>query len=67
MCSTPKVSSAVQDTEVIKAATQANAAVQKATPQNRTANRGLVSENIKTSNNGLDDEVMTSKKKLLGE
>jgi len=67
MCSTPKVPSVEQNTEVIKNAVQADASVQKANAANRTANRGIVSENIRTSNNGLNDEVMTSKKKLLGE
>ncbi len=67
MCSTPKIPSVEHNTEVIKNAVQADASVLKANAANRTANRGLVSEHIRTSNNGLEDEVMASKKKLLGE
>lgn len=71
MCSTPKVHSVQQtqqeEAEVIKTATQADASVQKATAANRTGVSGIVSENIRTTNNGLDDEVFSSKKKLLGE
>ena len=68
MCSTPKIP-AVQtiEQEAIKEATRADASVQKATPENRGVRRGLISENIRTSNTGLSDEVETSKKKLLGE
>ncbi len=66
MCSTPKMP-AYQPAEVIKQATQADASVQKANSANRTGIKGLVSENIRTSNNGLDEEVNSSKKKLLGE
>ena len=67
MCSTPKYPTVVDKTEVIKAATQADASTQKANAQNRTGVRGLVSENIRTTNKGLDDDIETSKKKLLGE
>ncbi len=67
MCSTPKVSNVVQDTEVIKTARQADASVQKSSETNRNTARGIISENIKTTNSGLDDEVVSSKKKLLGE
>lgn len=67
MCSTPKYPSVTTTTEVIKAATQADASVQKANAQNRTGVKGLVSENIRTSNNGVEEEVISSKKKLLGE
>lgn len=72
MCTTPKISSSSsssssEDTEVIKTATQADASTQKATASNRTGVKGLVSENIKTTNNGIDDEIVSSKKKLLGE
>ncbi len=68
MCSTPKMP-AVQpvQTEIIKEAVQANASVQKANAQNRTGIKGLVSENIRTSNTGIDEEIGSSKKKLLGE
>lgn len=66
MCTTPKMP-AVQEPEVIKSAVRADASTQKANAQNRTGSRGLASENIKTSNNGLMDEVASSKKKLLGE
>ncbi len=67
MCSTPKIPSGGENTEVIKTAVRADASTQKANASNRTGNRGIISENIKTSNNGLDSEIMTSKKKLLGE
>ena len=67
MCSTPKYPTVVDKTEVIKAATQADASTQKANAQNRAGVRGLVSENIRTTNKGLDDDIETSKKKLLGE
>ena len=67
MCSTPKVSNVVQDTEVIKTARQADASVQKSSETNRNTARGIISENIRTTNSGLDDEVVSSKKKLLGE
>lgn len=67
MCTTPKLSYVQQDTEVIKAATQADASVQKASAATRSGSKGLISQNIRTTNNGLDDEVVSSKKKLLGE
>lgn len=67
MCSTPKYSTIQGDTEVIKTATQADASVQKANAKNRAGVKGLISENIRTTNNGLEDEVLSSKKKLLGE
>lgn len=57
----------VPEPEKIKTAVRADAATQKATPENRTGAKGIVSENIKTSNSGLNDEVVSSKKKLLGE
>lgn len=67
MCSTPKYSTIQGDTEVIKTATQADASVQKANAKNRAGVKGLISENIRTTNNGVEDEVLSSKKKLLGE
>ena len=68
MCSTPKIPSVVRDTEDIKTAVQADASVQKASPNNRSGVKGIISENIRTSGNGLnDDDVISSKKKLLGE
>ena len=68
MCSTPKINSDPEmEAEVIKTATQANAASQKANAENRIGSRGLVSENIRTTNTGLDDDIVSSKKKLLGE
>lgn len=67
MCSTPKYPSVSKETEVIKNATQADASVQKANAKNRTGVRGLVSENIRTTNNGIDEDINSSKKKLLGE
>lgn len=67
MCSTPKVFTIPQNTETIKPPTQADASVQKASLTNRSGIKGAVSENIKTSTNGIDDEVFSSKKKLLGE
>ncbi len=67
MCSTPKMPSVTQNTEVIKTAIRADASTQKANVQNRTNRRGVVSENIRTSNSGVEDDILTSKKKLLGE
>ncbi len=66
MCSTPKIQ-APAPVEDIKTATQADASVQKSTAANRSGVKGIISENIKTSNNGVEDEVLSSKKKLLGE
>ena len=66
MCSTTKVP-VVEEAETIKTAVQADASTQKANAANRSGVRGIVSENIKTTNNGLEDEVLVSKKKLLGE
>lgn len=69
MCLKPKIKtpSEEKDAEIIKDAVQADASVQKATAQNRVGNTGTTSENIRTTNNGIDEEVRTSKKKLLGE
>ena len=67
MCSTPKMNSQEPEPEVIKTATQANAAAQKANAENRAGTKGLVSENIRTTNTGLNDDIISSKKKLLGE
>ena len=66
MCSTPKMPS-VQETQVIKTATQADASTQKSSAVNRQGVKGIISQNIRTTNNGLDDDVIASKKKLLGE
>lgn len=66
MCSTPKMP-VIPQPEVIKTATQADASVQKANAANRTNIKGLVSENIRTSNNGIEDDIQSSKKRLLGE
>ncbi len=68
MCSTPKMP-AIQpiQTEEIRDAVKADASVQKANQQNRNNLRGFVSENIKTSNNGIEEDIFSSKKKLLGE
>lgn len=66
MCSTPKYAP-VPEAEVIKNATQADASVQKANAKNRPVVNGLVSENIKTTNLGIEEEINSSKKKLLGE
>ncbi|MBQ3640723.1 hypothetical protein II906_02165 [bacterium] len=66
MCTKPKYSNP-KPQEVIKEATQADASVQKANAENRTGVKALISQDIKTTNNGLDEEVNTSKKKLLGE
>ena len=67
MCSTPKVSNVVQDTEVIKTARQEDASVQKSYETNRNTARGIISENIKTTNRGREDEDESTKKKILGE
>ncbi len=66
MCISSKPSAAVQQ-EVIKQAVQADASVQKPTAENRNARAAVASQNIKTSGSGLDDDVVTSKKRLLGE
>lgn len=65
MCMTTKIEKTPAP-EVIKTAVKADASVQKSNASNRNL-RGLVSENIRTSNNGLEDEILSSKKKLLGE
>ncbi len=67
MCTRPKMPAVQPEVEVIKTAVRADASTQKANAQNRTDRRGVVSENIKTSNNGIEEDVLTSKKKLLGE
>ena len=67
MCSTPKYPTVVDKTEVIKAATQADASTQKANAKNRGVAKGLASENIRTTNNGIEEDITSSKKKLLGE
>ncbi len=51
--------------EVIKQSVQADASVQKPTAENRNVKSAV--QNIKTSSNGVDEDVLTSKKKLLGE
>ena len=68
MCSTPSMnpSAEMPEPEVIKTAVQADASASKADAQNRTG-RGLVSENIKTANTGIEEDISASKKKLLGE
>lgn len=66
MCSRPKYTSVLK-TEAVKTAVRADASVQKANSANRLGVNGIVSENIKTSNNGLTEEFSASKKKLLGE
>ena len=67
MCLKTKVVNNTKKAEVIKTATKADASVQKSSIDNRRGNVGLISENIKTTNNGLDDDVNASIKKLLGE
>lgn len=67
MCLKTKVVNNTKKAEVIKTATKADASVQKSSIDNRRGNVGLISENIKTTNNGLDEDVNASKKKLLGE
>lgn len=66
MCLSTKIER-VEEPETIKQAVKADASTQKSSVGNRTGAKSLVSENIRTSNNGLDDEVLASKKKLLGE
>ena len=66
MCTKPKYSTP-KPPEVIKQATQADASAQKANAENRTGVKTLISQDVKTTNNGLEEEVQTSKKKLLGE
>lgn len=65
MCFKEKVTQ--PEVEDIKVATKADASVQKANVENRTGVKAVISDNIKTSNIGLDDDIATSKKKLLGE
>ena len=67
MCSTPKYPTVIQQAEVIKTATQADASTQKANAKNRGVAKGLASENIRTTNNGIEEDIASSKKKLLGE
>lgn len=68
MCTRPKITSVQPaETEVIKTATQADASVQKSNAQAKQGAQGFISENIKTTNNGIDEEITSSKKKLLGE
>ena len=67
MCMKAKVENVESDSEVIKQATKADASIQKASIENRKGTKGMISENIKTSNSGLADEISISKKKLLGE
>ena len=68
MCSKPKVTTIkAEEKEVIKDAVQADASIQKASIENRLGKTGNVSHNIRTSNNGIEDEIVSSKKKLLGE
>jgi hypothetical protein len=71
MCTKPKLPSIVQDDdeekEVIKKAVQADASLQKASVENRIGIKGSVNPNIKTTNNGIEDDINASKKKLLGE
>ncbi len=68
MCSTPKLdSSSTPEPEVIKTATQANASTQKANAENRLGTKSLASQNIRTTNTGIEDDFISSKKKLLGE
>ena len=66
MCLSAKVEK-IKESEKIKAPTNADASLQKSTAENRRIESALASENIRTSNNGLEDEVSVSKKKLLGE
>lgn len=67
MCLKTKVIDNTKNEEVIKTATRADASVRKTNADNGRGNAALISENIKTTNNGLNDEVTVSKKKLLGE
>ena len=67
MCTKTKIETIERDNEVIKQATKADASIQKASIENRKGAKGIISENIKTSNSGLEEDVSVSKKKLLGE
>ena len=73
MCSTPKMNPTPEvvevEKEVIKEPVQADvtATSKKADAKTRLRPQGLVSDNIKTTNNGIEDEIISSKKKLLGE
>ncbi len=67
MCTKPKIPSVATETEEIKKAVQADASVQKSNVKNRAGENPIINPNIKTSNNGVEDEIISSKKKLLGE
>ena len=72
MCTRPKLPSVSsqddeEEKEVIKKAVQADASLQKASVENRIGTTGVVNPNIRTTNNGIEDEITSSKKKLLGE
>ena len=57
MCTKPKIPSVATETEE----------VQKSNVKNRAGENPIINPNIKTSNNGVEDEIISSKKKLLGE
>ena len=66
MCTRPKVSRTTIETvnkprEIIKNPTQADAAKQKAGFETRLGRRGIISENIKTTNNGIEEDIEASK------
>ena len=71
MCTRPKIHSSntqeKEEKEIIKQATQADASLQKANIQNRIGATASANPNIRTSNIGIEDEIQSSKKKLLGE
>ena len=67
MCSTPKITTVMTSSEVIKNAVQADASSTKGSKDMRRNLGGIVSENTRTSALGLTDEPSSEKKMLLGE
>lgn len=67
MCMKRQIASATYTPEVIRDATRADASTQKASAENRIGRSSLSSQNIRTSNSGVDEEILSTKKRLLGE
>lgn len=67
MCTTPKMPDINTKQETIATPTLADASVTKASAKTRDKASSLANRNIKTSARGLDDDVQTKKKGLLGD
>lgn len=69
MCSTPKMPSTTntKETQTVATPTAADASVSKASTNVRNKAASGANRNIKTTPRGLNDEVVTKKKSLLGE